>query len=135
MPDYNLSQLQAELSGRDWPQFIEWQWNNTSVILQLFIPDNTSWFTGHFPEQAVLPGVVQTHWAAELSKKLFAINGHFVKINNLKFKSVITPQTNLDLCLSYKSNKQLVSFQYQQDEKVFSSGSIEFRNIEFCNNN
>lgn len=97
-----------------------------SLTVGMSVPANLHWFEGHFPEQPVLAGVVQTHWAIEIAQKVFSIQGDFEKINNLKFKAVIMPDTNLVLTLNYITEKHLVKFNYRDDSIVYSQGQIYF---------
>ncbi len=126
MTDYTLEKLQADLAGSDWPELRDWQWQDAAVELNLLISEDISWFAGHFPQQAVLPGVVQTHWAAELAKKLFPVKGPFQRINNLKFKTMIMPGTELVLQLKYNAEKQAIAFSYHDSEQEFSTASLVF---------
>jgi len=96
------------------------------LTMSMQVPATLQWFEGHFPEQPVLAGVVQTHWAVEIAQVVFAIRGQFDKINNLKFKAVIMPNTQLTLTLQYVHDKQLVKFNYQDESVVYSQGQIYF---------
>lgn len=97
-----------------------------NVEIQFHVPAELSWFVGHFPEQPVLPGVVQTHWAGELSRALFPV-GDFQQVNGLKFKSMILPDANVTLSLVFKAEKNSVAFRFENSSEVFTTGSLLFK--------
>ena len=92
------------------------------------IPSNLSYFAGHFPDQAVLPGVVQVNWANELATKLFNVE-EFRGVNSLKFNSMILPETQVTLSLTLNPEKHTVKFSYKSDGTLFSSGVLIFASI------
>ena len=47
--------LSQTFTGNEWPVFRDVEQIDEIINLQLMIPDNLSYFAGHFPEQAVLP--------------------------------------------------------------------------------
>ena len=95
-----------------------------SVRLQLTFPADLLYFSGHFPEDAILPGVVQTHWAVTYATKYLGIARPFAAIEKLKFTNVIRPHQDCELYLS--ATGDVLRFEYSNDEKSFSAGSIRF---------
>lgn len=110
----------------EWPQVITQEATENGYCLQMAIDDKIHWFQGHFPQQAVLPGVVQVHWAASMIKHYFAIEENFSKVGNLKFKTMILPDTQLSLSLE-ASKPHSVKFHYYNDDNSFSSGTLYFK--------
>lgn len=127
-----INAIRQKFSDLSWPEFVDF--NNDSdndadvAILSLRIKPNIRWFEGHFPGQPVLPGVVQTHWAIELAKHVFSISQAFQKISNLKFHSMILPDTQLVLELTYKAENSQAAFKYYNDQQQYSEGKIIFNN-------
>lgn len=132
--------LWAAFDQSEWPSLLDFSMTEnvddktSSVKISCHISPELSWFTGHFPEQPVLPGVVQTHWAGELSATLFPV-GDFQQVNGLKFKSMIFPDTSVTLNLLYKAEKNSVAFRYESaplenqgdtPNEVFTTGSLLF---------
>ncbi|WP_299877586.1 hypothetical protein [uncultured Cocleimonas sp.] len=108
--------------------------NSYEVICD--IPVSLSYFKGHFPDQAVLPGVVQINWANDLAKRLFKYE-EFRGVNSLKFNTMILPETKVILSLTLNPEKHTVKFRYtsiteddsmteEKDEILFSSGILVF---------
>ena len=117
--------LSQQFNGDQWPVFNQVVLIDGQVNLVLGIPENLSFFAGHFPEQAVLPGVVQIHWAGELGKLLFNIEG-FAALKNVKFNSMVLPNSQIILNLKYTSDKQTLRFDYTSDSDKYSSGALVF---------
>lgn len=123
-----IDDLKREFSSAEWPRFLSVQTADNSQTISLFINDDIRWFTGHFPEQPVLAGVVQTHWAAELGKFLFPLNGDdFSRIDNLKFQMVILPGQTITLHLEYLPESGALKFRYTQGDTNYSEGKFVFR--------
>lgn len=116
--------MQTEYSGHLWPEFLSFETNPNFAKMSLFIPMSLHWFNGHFPDNPVLPGVVQTHWAATLSHKLFFPDRDFERISNLKFKKPIIPGSSLSLEL--QASQEKILFSYLDDGQTLSSGIIFF---------
>lgn len=125
MEDCDVESLKGSFVGNEWCEFESLVITDESIKVGVYIQKSLSWFEGHFPNQPVLPGVVQTHWACELAQHVFARKG-LKKVNNLKFKTMILPETYLTLNLSFNSVKNSVSFSYTHDNDTFSTGSLLF---------
>jgi 3-hydroxymyristoyl/3-hydroxydecanoyl-(acyl carrier protein) dehydratase len=121
-----LIQLKAAFAGRDWPDILELDTEPHHCRLQLFINPSLSWLEGHFPEQPVVAGVVQTHWAAEFGKALFPLGESFQGIDNLKFQLVILPGQQLQLVLEYLPASSSLKFSYRSSSETFSEGKLVF---------
>ncbi|MBE7636519.1 AMP-binding protein [Sneathiella sp. P13V-1] len=93
--------------------------NEIEIVLNL--PADLDYFQGHFTDTPILPGVVQIHWAAEQIAKHFAIKGNPTKIDKLKFKKLIFPETEVQFLLTRKSETKF-SFHFQSRR---SDGSSE----------
>lgn len=120
-----LAQLFEQHHG---PDILAVEGDDSAVQINLYVPNTTKWFAGHFPEQPVLPGVVQIDWAIKLAKAVFPYSGKFSQVTNLKFKSVVMPDTALTLELAFAPAKGSVSFHYFNTTESFSTGSVKFHN-------
>ena len=132
--------LNQHYSEKDkWPTFLNSETPSSSVDENSYkivcdIPASLSWFKGHFPDQPVLPGVVQVNWANDLAKQLFKYE-EFRGVNSLKFNTMILPETKVTLSLTLNPDKHTVKFRYasnteEKDEILFSSGLLVFSGTE-----
>lgn len=124
-----IEALQARFGANEWPEFLALQQNDLVMTLRLFVPESLLWFSGHFPENPILPGIVQTHWACELSRLLFAVTTPFEKITKLRFKTVVPPNTELILLLENEIELKHIAFLYTCEGIVISSGNVKFREV------
>jgi 3-hydroxymyristoyl/3-hydroxydecanoyl-(acyl carrier protein) dehydratase len=96
------------------------------VRLQLQLPAELTYFEGHFPACALLPGVVQIGWAIELGRMHVPFAGTFRALTAVKFTRVIMPNTNARLTLEYADDKRQLTFAYEVDDYACSSGTVSF---------
>lgn len=124
-----LAQLRTRFSTAHWPRFEHISRSENQYVIDISIDSDMYWLEGHFPQQPVVAGVVQTHWAGELAKYLFNAGDEFIRIDNLKFQQVILPGQSLQLLLDYLPTAETaaVKFRYLRGEVVFSEGKLVFR--------
>lgn len=99
---------------------------NQQIEIDLTVPAKLLVFDGHFPNHAVFPGVVQIDWAGKFSRQLFLQLGQFKKLANIKFTSVIFPNTRLTMKLIFETEKLQVKFQYYNQTTQYSSGILAY---------
>ncbi len=134
MPGFAITALEKFLSShaesKQWPVLRSVASTDNgeltqSLELTLYIQPSLNYFAGHFPEHAVLPGVVQVHWAGELAKHAFGLQG-FSALQGTKFNNMVLPETTLTLSLTLNPEKANVKFSYHSDEQKYSQGTIAF---------
>ena len=92
--------------------------------IELYVPRSLEFFADHFPRLAILPGVVQVHWAVELAREHLGQQGSFRGLRNLKFVNPVLPDTAVTLELEQAAGE--LSFIYRAGEQPFSSGRVLF---------
>jgi 3-hydroxymyristoyl/3-hydroxydecanoyl-(acyl carrier protein) dehydratase len=97
------------------------------LTLQFVVPAGLEYFEGHFPEVALLPGVVQTGWAIQFARRELAISGAFRALAGVKFMRVIEPGAVLQLALTRSDDLREVAFEYRCDGALCSSGRALFQ--------
>ncbi|QZI70282.1 AMP-binding protein [Pseudomonas protegens] len=95
----------------------EWQ-------LQLAIPPDLAYFSGHFPATPVLPGVVQVDWALALGQQLLDLPGRFAGMEVLKFQQLVRPGDRIQLNLRFDVQRHKLYFAFLNDGAPCSSGRI-----------
>ena len=119
-------QLNGLFNGLEGPVILASEAENDKVLLTLYVREQLTWFAGHFPEQAVLPGVVQIDWAGKLGRALFVRDKRFTQLTNIKFKSMVMPDTHMDLELVFDEEKGRLKFHFFNASESFSMGSFTF---------
>lgn len=89
------------------------------------VSSELNWFHGHFPDQPVLPGVVQLHWAVLVATAYFDVSGVPTEIKRLKFKKVFTPPQGLELTLRERDSAE-IQFRFTWEGEEYSEGRLVF---------
>ncbi|VVP96141.1 acyl-CoA synthetase family protein [Pseudomonas fluorescens] len=92
--------------------------------LQLSVPPDLAYFSGHFPKAPVLPGVVQVEWALNLGRQLLTLTGPFAGMEVLKFQQLVRPGDEIQLHLRFDPERRKLYFAYRNDTATCSSGRI-----------
>lgn len=107
------------------PDVINCQLNEKSVELTINLSPSLFWFKGHFPQQAILPGVTQLNWVLHYARHYLAINNQFKGIDVMKFQCPLFPGQTVKLIIDWHSETNKLSFQYLvADKQITSSGRI-----------
>jgi len=92
--------------------------------LQLAIPPDLAYFSGHFPQTPVLPGVVQVDWALSLGQQLMKLPTRFAGMEVLKFQQLVRPGDEIQLHLRFDPVRSKLYFTFRNDAATCSSGRI-----------
>ncbi|MGE8351780.1 MAG: AMP-binding protein [Pseudomonas protegens] len=106
------------------PEVLEQVQHEQEWQLQLAIPPDLAYFSGHFPATPVLPGVVQVDWALALGRQLLDLPGRFAGMEVLKFQQLVRPGDRIQLNLRFDVQRQKLYFAYLNDGAPCSSGRI-----------
>jgi hypothetical protein len=96
------------------------------MMVTLPLSDCMQAFDGHFPQVAILPGVVQIDWALRLAQRYFPIEGHFSGLKQIRFQRVLRPEDEVTLSLRFFPEKKEVRFAYASKQGVHSQGQAQF---------
>lgn len=94
------------------------------IELNLAVPANLLYFTGHFPDFPILPGVVQIDWVMAYVRHYFKLEGAAAAAMQLKFRQPIKPGDHLTLTLDYHAARHQIEFAYALGDGIASSGRI-----------
>ncbi|MFJ2366589.1 AMP-binding protein [Pseudomonas sp. NPDC087697] len=98
---------------------VEGEWS-----LQLTVPPDLAYFSGHFPQTPVLPGVVQVEWALNLGQQLMDLPAKFAGMEVLKFQQLVRPGDEVQLHLRFDPQRSKLYFAYRNETATCSSGRI-----------
>ena len=106
------------------PEILQLVPGPNGVRIELHIPRELSWFEGHFPECALLPGVIQVTWAIEFGRQHLPLPPGFCSLSAMKFMRFIVPDANVSLLLEFDAAQSELFFEYRQGEWVCSTGVV-----------
>ncbi len=92
--------------------------------LQLSVPPDLAYFSGHFPTAPVLPGVVQVSWAMALGQRLMDVPAKFAGMEVLKFQQLVRPGDQINLTLRFDAERGKLYFAFRNGDAACSSGRI-----------
>lgn len=96
----------------------------THSELDLAVSPDNPWFEGHFPQQPILPGVVQIGWALHFAGELHGFNPEIHTLEQIKFKRPILPGARLTLHLAPSGNGSKLRYEYRDATRSYSSGTF-----------
>lgn len=96
------------------------------VILTLRIPETLAYFSGHFDQIPIVPGVVQIQWAVHYAREYLGLDLVFCHMEAVKFKELLLSGQPLELDLRYSDKTGKLEFCYRSEVSEFSSGRIYF---------
>jgi len=106
------------------PQVLEQVEADGEWSLQLAVPPDLAYFSGHFPTAPVLPGVVQVEWALNLGQQLMNLPEKFAGMEVLKFQQLVRPGDEIQLHLRFDPTRGKLYFAYRNETATCSSGRI-----------
>ncbi|BCX65792.1 acyl-CoA synthetase family protein [Pseudomonas izuensis] len=106
------------------PQVLEQIETEGEWSLQLAVPPDLAYFSGHFPRAPVLPGVVQVEWALNLGQHLMNLPAKFAGMEVLKFQQLVRPGDEVQLHLRFDPTRSKLYFTYRNETATCSSGRI-----------
>ncbi|MEM6484257.1 MAG: hypothetical protein AAF662_04650 [Pseudomonadota bacterium] len=74
----------------DWPSLRAVDWTEECLSLELFIPKSLDCFRGHFPDQPVLPGVLQVLWVLRIAERVYG-ERDFTGVRSVKYNGMLLP--------------------------------------------
>ncbi|MFI4967097.1 MAG: hypothetical protein ACHQAU_00110 [Gammaproteobacteria bacterium] len=108
------------------PEVLAKRESDGRIELDLEVPRDNRWFEGHFPELAILPGVVQIGWAAHFGHSLLDLGPDVMGMEHIKFKRPILPGAHLVLSLKLDAAAGKLRYEYLDGEQSYSSGVLRY---------
>jgi len=102
------------------------------VTANAIVPAESSWFSGHFPGEPILPGIAQLSMIFDLINQCYYNNTKQLKISSLKkvrFKFLVKPEDLLEIKLhSADKPENTFSFKITKGDETACSGFITVEN-------
>ncbi len=97
-----------------------------TIELLLKVNEGLIYFSGHFPDQPILPGVTQLAWVEKFGQLFFNSDLPFLRMEAVKFKKIIRPASVVHMKLNWKDDSGKLYFELTSDEGSHSSGCMVY---------
>jgi 3-hydroxymyristoyl/3-hydroxydecanoyl-(acyl carrier protein) dehydratase len=112
------------------PKILQQQISDMELKLELVFLEEAEYFQGHFPQIAILPGVVQVHFAVLYAQRYLEVQPEISSVTRLKFANIIQPKQQVNLSLKLVKQKHKVCYKYEskhlETHLLHSSGELNF---------
>jgi 3-hydroxymyristoyl/3-hydroxydecanoyl-(acyl carrier protein) dehydratase len=122
--DNRLQALICEQKNPCLPDIVAFQSSADDLEYLFHIPADLVWFDGHFPDEPILPAVVQVDWAIRFGRWLGFDPDRFAGFARLKFMAMIQPGMLVRLSLVTKGDD--LKFAYESAAGLHSKGTVKF---------
>jgi len=95
-----------------------------AVVAQVTTDDLSPWFSGHFPEDPILPGIAQLNMVTETVAKVLGKKLSLQSLARIKFKKIIRPGDVLDIHAQAGKKENHYQFRITSKEKEVCSGRL-----------
>ncbi len=111
---------------KDLPTIVAERHDAERCELDILVEAGNPWFRGHFPQFAILPGVVQIGWAEHYARSFYGFDAGIAALEQVKFKRPILPGAKLTLALKPDMAARRVRYEYRDAEASYSAGVLQF---------
>lgn len=114
----------AGVERKSLPDVIELTKDTDRIQVELYIRPDLHYFSGHFPGDPILPGVIQVDWVMSFSVEAFKIPEDIQAMEVLKFRKIIQPGDKVILTINYNRDMNKLAFSYDSLKGCHSSGRL-----------
>ncbi len=97
---------------------------DSTLSAQVTVSDGSPWFTGHFPDNPILPGIAQLNMIAEVIALARQENLCIKALRRVKFKKIVQPGERLEIHVSTKAKTNQYTFRITSEMQDVCSGTI-----------
>lgn len=102
----------------------------TIMHSSIAIVHDTYWFSGHFPDNPVLPGIAQLKYVIDLISQQCGTNFQLAGLKRVKFRKIIQPGDMLDIRVTSAGEENQYTFQVTSNKEDVCSGRMSFIPIQ-----
>jgi 3-hydroxyacyl-[acyl-carrier-protein] dehydratase len=100
--------------------------DKTKLSASVAISKDDQWFSGHFPENPILPGIAQIKLVVDLISGCTSKKLQVTGLNRVKFRKIITPGELLDIRVNCVKTDEQYTFQITSGSDDVCSGKVFF---------
>lgn len=99
---------------------------NNSLAASVGVDANNPWFSGHFPDNPVLPGIAQLKYVFELLSSHWGEDMQLAGLKRVKFRKLIVPGDRLDIQVTPTGTENQYIFEITSESEDVCSGRMSF---------
>ena len=88
------------------------------------VNDDSPWFSGHFPDLPILPGIAQLKMVADVIALARQERLWIKRLHRVKFKRIVRPGERLDIFAAAMDTSGLFSFRITHETEDVCSGTM-----------
>lgn len=92
------------------------------IVASVPIDGNSPWFSGHFPDDPILPGIAQLKMVADAVAKFGESDLCMTGLSRIKFRKIVRPGDLLDIHVTCGNKKDQYIFKITSGDEDVCSG-------------
>ena len=116
------------MTTRDWTGLDHWRREGSKIWASKRLDESTPWFAGHFPGQAILPGVAMLALVCQATRRGFDETLALRRVVRVRFRELVRPGVELALTLDLKESSDEIEtfFSVSAGEQNLARGRLVF---------
>jgi 3-hydroxymyristoyl/3-hydroxydecanoyl-(acyl carrier protein) dehydratase len=116
-----------------WYKLVELKKTGKNEVYARVTTDHDSlWFSGHFPDNPILPGVAQLDMVADCIAAAKENTGPMTGLSRIKFRKIVRPGELLDIHATCDNKKDQYDFRITSRDEDVCSGIMRFAKKNNC---
>jgi acyl carrier protein len=95
-----------------------------TLVAQVMVNEGSPWFSGHFPDNPILPGIAQLNMTAEVIALSRQENLCIKQLSRVKFKKIVRPGERLEIRTQAADTPDLYTFRITSEAQDVCSGTM-----------
>lgn len=97
---------------------------SSDIRARVLVDDNSPWFSGHFPDQPILPGIAHLKMVADVIARARQERLWIKHLHRVKFKRIVSPGETLDIDVKATGTSGQYSFHITHETQDVCSGMM-----------
>ena len=94
------------------------------IRARVVVDHDSPWFSGHFPDHPILPGIAQLKMVADVIARARQERLGIKRLHRVKFKRIVGPGEQLDIHATATNTGGLYSFRITHETEDVCSGTM-----------
>lgn len=96
------------------------------IATRVSVPPESSWFSGHFPDDPILPGIAQLGFVYETVRRIAGPEYCLAGVSRVKFKKMVRPHDDLKISIAPKKDQvKAYAFRIIMGNDLVCSGNLK----------